>query len=47
MSWQIVPTRLGELMGGDDSEKSRKVMQALLQMRKIDLAELQRAYDEA
>lgn len=47
VSWQIVPTRLGELMGGDDSEKSRKVMQALLQMRKIDLAELQRAYDEA
>jgi predicted 3-demethylubiquinone-9 3-methyltransferase (glyoxalase superfamily) len=47
VSWQIVPTRLGELMGGVDSEKSRKVMQALLQMRKIDLAELQRAYDEA
>jgi predicted 3-demethylubiquinone-9 3-methyltransferase (glyoxalase superfamily) len=46
VSWQIVPTRLGELMGGDDAEKSRKIMQALLQMRKIDLAELQRAYDE-
>jgi predicted 3-demethylubiquinone-9 3-methyltransferase (glyoxalase superfamily) len=47
VSWQIVPARLGELMGGDDSEKSRNVMQALLQMRKIDLTELQRAYDEA
>src|SRR6266705_2185656 len=41
LSWQIVPTRLGELLGDPDPEKSRRVMQAMLQMKKIDVAGLE------
>ena len=47
MSWQIIPTALGKLMGDPDPAKSQRVMQAMLQMTKIDIAELQRAYDQA
>lgn len=43
--WQIVPAALGELMGDPDPVKSQRVMQAMLQMRKIDIAGLQKAYD--
>lgn len=45
VSWQIVPTKLNELLAGDDPDCSGRVMKALLQMRKIDLAELERAYE--
>lgn len=45
VSWQIVPAALFEHMVGADSEKSGRVMRALLQMKKLDLAALQRAYD--
>lgn len=45
VSWQIVPTVLSRLMGGSDGEKSRRVMKALLEMKKLDVAALQRAYD--
>jgi predicted 3-demethylubiquinone-9 3-methyltransferase (glyoxalase superfamily) len=45
LSWQIVPTILGELMAGKDPERSNHVMQAMLKMTKIDIATLQRAYD--
>ena len=44
LSWQIVPTALGELMGDPDAEKSGRVMNAMLQMGKLDIAGLQRAY---
>lgn len=44
LSWQIIPTALGELMGDSDPEKSGRVMQAMLQMKKIDIAGLQRAH---
>ncbi|MBI5876114.1 MAG: VOC family protein [Chloroflexi bacterium] len=44
-SWQIVPTALGELMGDPDPLKAGRVMQAMLKMGKLDIAELQRAYD--
>lgn len=44
LSWQIIPTALGELMGDPDAEKSQRVMQAMLQMKKIDVAGLKRAY---
>jgi predicted 3-demethylubiquinone-9 3-methyltransferase (glyoxalase superfamily) len=44
LSWQIVPTILGELMQDKDPEKSQRVMQAMLQMHKLDIAGLQRAY---
>ena len=45
LSWQIVPNALGRLMGDKDKQKANRVMQAMLKMQKIDIAELQRAYD--
>jgi predicted 3-demethylubiquinone-9 3-methyltransferase (glyoxalase superfamily) len=45
VSWQIVPTALIELMQDKDSAKSPRVMRAMLQMTKIDIAGLQRAYE--
>lgn len=47
LSWQIIPTALGELLGDPDPEKAGRVVQAMLQMHKIDIATLQRAYDGA
>lgn len=47
LSWQIVPSALGKLMGDKDPEKSKRVMQAMLQMNKIDIAGLQNAYNQA
>jgi len=44
LSWQIIPQALGELIGDPDPEKSGRVMQAMLQMTKIDIATLQRAH---
>ena len=44
LSWQIVPTVLEELMGGGDAVKSNRVMQALLQMEKLDIEGLRKAY---
>lgn len=46
LSWQIVPTILGEMMRDDDSERSNRVMKAVLQMTKLDIAKLQKAYDQ-
>lgn len=43
VSWQVVPTALGELMGGKDAEKSERVMQAMLKMDKLDIKTLQQA----
>lgn len=45
MSWQIVPTVLPEMMTDPDPEKSNRAMAALLQMKKLDIAQLQRAYE--
>jgi predicted 3-demethylubiquinone-9 3-methyltransferase (glyoxalase superfamily) len=45
VSWQIIPTALGKLMQDPDPEKSGRVMQAMLQMSKIDIAGLRRAYE--
>jgi predicted 3-demethylubiquinone-9 3-methyltransferase (glyoxalase superfamily) len=44
LSWQIVPTALGEMMADKDPERSNRVMKAMLQMTKIDIAALRRAY---
>ena len=44
VSWQIIPTALGEMLQDPDAEKSNRVMQAMLQMGKIDIAALRRAY---
>jgi predicted 3-demethylubiquinone-9 3-methyltransferase (glyoxalase superfamily) len=45
LSWQIVPTALGTLMGDPDPVVSKRVMDAMLKMKKIDIAGLQRAHD--
>lgn len=47
LSWQIIPSALGELMSTPDPAKAQRVMQAMLQMSKIEVAKLQAAYDEA
>lgn len=45
LSWQIVPTVLIEMLQDEDAEKSKRVMEAMFQMTKIDIATLQRAYE--
>jgi predicted 3-demethylubiquinone-9 3-methyltransferase (glyoxalase superfamily) len=45
LSWQIIPSALGRLLGDKDRVKAGRVMQAMLKMRKIDIAKLQQAYD--
>ena len=47
LCWQIQAAALGELMGSKDRARSGRVMQAMLKMKKIDVAALQRAYDGA
>lgn len=47
LSWQIVPNRLGELLGDENRDKANAVMQAMLKMRKIEVPELERAYESA
>lgn len=44
ISWQVVPTALGKLLSDPDPLKSQRVMQAMLQMKKIDIAGLEKAY---
>ena len=44
LSWQIVPKALGEMMSDPDPEKSKRVMQALLRMDKLDIEALRRAH---
>jgi len=46
VSWQIIPTALGQLLGDKDPRKAHNVMQAMLQMSKIDIAGLRRAYEQ-
>jgi predicted 3-demethylubiquinone-9 3-methyltransferase (glyoxalase superfamily) len=46
LSWQIVPTALIEMLNDPDPEKARRVMNAMLQMRKIEIADLRLAYDD-
>ena len=46
LSWQIVPTVLSKLLTDKDAKKSQRVMQAMLQMKKINIAELEKAYKE-
>src|SRR5262245_14345672 len=46
VSWQIVPTVLGELMSGKDSAKSQRVMEAMLKMVKLDIKKLKQAANQ-
>jgi predicted 3-demethylubiquinone-9 3-methyltransferase (glyoxalase superfamily) len=45
VSWQVVPRALPELLADDRSEHAQRVMSALMQMQKLDLAALRRAYE--
>jgi predicted 3-demethylubiquinone-9 3-methyltransferase (glyoxalase superfamily) len=45
LSWQIVPTALGRMLGDADAATSQRVMNAMLQMGKLDLKRLQQAYN--
>jgi predicted 3-demethylubiquinone-9 3-methyltransferase (glyoxalase superfamily) len=47
LSWQIIPPILGRYLQDKDREKANRVMQAMLQMKKIDIARLKQAYDQA
>jgi predicted 3-demethylubiquinone-9 3-methyltransferase (glyoxalase superfamily) len=45
LSWQIIPSALGQMLGDKDPTKSKRVMAAMLQMRKIDVGKLRQAYE--
>jgi predicted 3-demethylubiquinone-9 3-methyltransferase (glyoxalase superfamily) len=45
LSWQIIPSALGEMLGDKDPEKANRVMQAMLKMNKINVAALKQAYE--
>ena len=47
LSWQVIPTVLGKLLGDKDPVKANRVMQAMLKMKKIDIKGLQQAYDQS
>ncbi|MFZ5879004.1 MAG: VOC family protein [Chloroflexota bacterium] len=47
LSWQIVPTVLGELMGDSDPERAKRVALAMLEMDKLDIGLLRAAYEQA
>lgn len=46
LSWQIIPSALITMIQDKDPEKSRRVMEAMLRMKKIDIPTLKRAYDQ-
>jgi predicted 3-demethylubiquinone-9 3-methyltransferase (glyoxalase superfamily) len=46
VSWQIVPPVLGEMLNDEDDEKSQRVMQAMLQMEKLDIKPLKQTYEQ-
>ncbi len=45
LSWQIVPSNLVRMLGDRDPEKAGRTMQAMMQMKKLDIATLERAYE--
>ena len=45
LSWQIIPSALGEMLGDKDPKKSARVMQAMMGMGKIEIAGLKKAYE--
>jgi predicted 3-demethylubiquinone-9 3-methyltransferase (glyoxalase superfamily) len=47
LSWQIIPSILGKLLGDKNPARSQAVMQAMLTMKKIDIARLKQAYEQA
>ena len=47
LSWQIVPSIMGEIMSGKDPAKTRRAMEAMMTMSKLDIQKLKQAYDGA
>ena len=47
LSWQIIPNALTQMLADKDTAKAHRVMQAMLQMKKIDIAGLERARDQS
>lgn len=47
LSWQVVPVALGKMMSSGNPKKSQNVMQALMQMTKLDIGKLKQAYEQA
>jgi predicted 3-demethylubiquinone-9 3-methyltransferase (glyoxalase superfamily) len=45
VSWQIIPAQLGKWLGDKDPVKARRALHAMLQMKKLDIAQLQQAHD--
>ena len=45
LSWQVIPSALGEMLQDKDAEKAKRVMKAMLQMDKIEIEGLKQAYD--
>lgn len=46
LSWQIIPSALGEMLGDKDAAKSKRVLEAMLQMNKIEIKKLRQAYEQ-
>jgi predicted 3-demethylubiquinone-9 3-methyltransferase (glyoxalase superfamily) len=46
LSWQIVPTALGQMLGDKDPKRAERAMAAMMQMKKIDIETLQQAYEQ-
>jgi predicted 3-demethylubiquinone-9 3-methyltransferase (glyoxalase superfamily) len=46
LSWQVVPTLLPKFLQDENPQKRRRVMEAMLRMKKLDVEQLQRAHDE-
>jgi predicted 3-demethylubiquinone-9 3-methyltransferase (glyoxalase superfamily) len=46
VSWQIIPSALGKMLQDKDAKKSKRVMNAMLQMNKIDIRSLEQAYEQ-
>jgi predicted 3-demethylubiquinone-9 3-methyltransferase (glyoxalase superfamily) len=47
LSWQVVPSAMPKLLGGTDGARTKRVVEAMMQMSKLDLGRLQHAYDGA
>jgi predicted 3-demethylubiquinone-9 3-methyltransferase (glyoxalase superfamily) len=47
VSWQIVPSILGEVLGGKDAAGAKRALEAMLKMGKLDIAKLKQAYEHA
>ncbi len=47
LSWQIAPKTMGDFVGDPESEKSQRAMAVMMQMKKIDIAKLEKAYNDA